>query len=106
MLFAAVSRQCSGTVTLTAMRSLRSIFLVVALVAVSCGGSSSGGSSTTGTSEAGSTTTTTVPDTGIVDADTGLTGLTAELAAIREANDGNLPLADALDLFAAVFGPI
>ena len=84
------------------MRSLRSLLVVIALVTGSCGGSSSA----TSTPASDGSTTTTAPESAIASTDDGLTGLTAELAAIRGANDGALPLADALDFFAATFGDI
>ena len=86
------------------MHPLRRLFVVVALVAVSCGGSPSSDTSTTDGS--GATTTTTPTDTGFIDADTGLTGLSADLSAIRIANGGVLPVGDSLDLFAATFGDV
>ncbi len=73
---------------------------MVTLVAVACGGSPS----TETTDGAGATTTTTVPNSGFVSDDAGLTGLDAELSVIRAANEGRLPLSDALDFFASTFG--
>jgi len=88
------------------MHPLRWSFVVVTLVAVSCGCASSSDSSPTGPDGSGVTTGIARAESGIANDGTGLTRLAAELANIREANDGMLPLADALDLFAAAFGDI
>jgi len=77
------------------------------LVAIACGDSS--GDVTTTTAAASSTTTTTTttaPPSSIAEGASGLTGLDADLADLRIANGGSLPADAALDLFAAVFGPV
>lgn len=80
------------------------VVLVVMLAA--CGGSNEPAVvSTTAAVTTAVSTTTTMPSP-ITDRDDGLTGLDAELAALRVANGGRLPVDAALDLFAGVFGPI
>lgn len=81
------------------MRYKPSCLLIIALIGVACS-SSSGEPSTDGTDGSGDS------DSRIVDGETGLTGLTAELAALREANDGTLQLPDALNFFASTLGEI
>ncbi|MEQ1874718.1 MAG: hypothetical protein ABL953_13455 [Ilumatobacteraceae bacterium] len=71
-------------------------FLATTLVA--CSGSDS-------TSSDGSADTTAGSD-GLVDPESVLDPVTEELSAIREANDGYLPLQDSLDLFASTFGEL
>jgi hypothetical protein len=74
--------------------------LVVALA--SCSGSDDGSGSSAGD---GSSATTTAAE-GLVDPEAVIDPLGDELATIREANDGVLPLQDALDLYASTFGAI
>lgn len=82
------------------------VLLTLALIVTACGGDP--GSDTTVPGSTATTTpvtTTTVPSS-IRGEDDGLSGLDAELAALREANGGRLPLDVSLDLFAGVFGPV
>ncbi len=76
-----------------------SLFVVVVMVSAACS-SSSDEPSTSGRADSASS------DEHVVDGETGLTGLTAELAALREANDGRLPLSEALNFFASALGEI
>jgi hypothetical protein len=91
------------------MLRLGVVALVVGLTLTACGGDP-GGDTTTTAVPGTSATTTTAPASsspGLSDFDDSLLdGTTAELAAIREANDHALPLDAALDLFASVYGAI
>ena len=69
---------------------------------MSCSGSEPAGGSSTESPISDST----VGEGGLLGSDAAVDPRAAELAAIRGGNDGKLPVADALDLFASVFGEI
>ena len=81
------------------------LLLALALIATGCGEPTEGDASTTSAPDTAGTTTSTVPPGPVIlesidDPELG------PLEASREANDGFLGIQDALDLFAAVYGPI
>jgi hypothetical protein len=76
------------------------------LLATACGGASDGGTATSTGSTAAASTTTTVPESLLRSEASGLTGLDAELSALRVENGVRLAVGPALDFFASVFGPV
>ena len=88
------------------MKRRFSVLCLLVTTLVSCSGSKSDSDTSANGSSTPESSVTTADGGGLVDPESTLDPVTVELAAVREANDGRLPLQDSLDLFASTVGAI